>query len=305
MRKIWQYFPYRIRLALRAIACLLLSFSILVFVGWWYLNPTVTRTDGVVYGNRSGTPLTLDIIRPRNANGLAVAFMVSGGWKSQDPGDVPVWMLAPVLRRGFTVFAICHVSQPEASVQEIIDDMHRGVRFVKHHADEYKIDPSRIGVAGGSAGGHLSLMLATCGGPGDADSADPVDHESSDVQAVAIFYPVTDLVNLEGSTTDPGDLGGPPLTFRDSFGSEGISDWDEIATMCSPICHLKESLPPTLIYHGDADTLVPLDQSQRYQAAAGELGNQVELVVHSGGVHGWPTMLWDLRHFAKWFEEHL
>ena len=49
---------------------------------------------------------------------------------------------------------------------EIIDDMHRAVRFVRHHAVDYGMDAQRLGVAGGSAGGHLSLMLATRGGPG-------------------------------------------------------------------------------------------------------------------------------------------
>ena len=305
LKKIWQSIPYRLRLLFRAIACLLLSLVIIVFAGWWYLNPTVSRTNGVVYGNRNGTPLTLDVLQPANANGRAIALMVSGGWRSKDAGETPVWMLAPVLRRGYTVFAICHVSQPEASVQEIIEDMHRGIRFIRHNAEEYKIDPERIGVSGGSAGGHLSLMLATRGGPGDANSSDPIDRESSEVQAVAIFYPVTDLTKLEGSTTDPGELGGPPLTFRDSFGPDGISNWDEIAPDCSPIYHLNESLPPTLIYHGDADPLVILDQSQRYQTAARKLGNRVELIVQPGGVHGWPTMLWDVRHFASWFDEHL
>jgi len=305
MRKLWQYLPYRLRLVLRALACLLLSFGIIACGAWWYFHPSVSRTDGVIYGNRNGTPLTLDVIRPANADGRAVAFVVSGGWKSAAAGETPAWLLAPVLRRGITVFAICHVSQPEASVPEIIDDMHRGIRFIRHNADNYQIDPNRIGVAGGSAGGHLGLMLTTRGGLGDPEAKDPVDRESSAVQAAAIFYPVTDLADVRGSTTDPGELGGPPLTFRDCFGPDGVQCWDEIGPACSPIYHVKEGLPPTLIYHGDADTLVPLDQSERYRNAARELGNQVELVIHPGGGHGWPTMPWDIFHFARWFDEHL
>ncbi|HBY62859.1 MAG TPA: alpha/beta hydrolase, partial [Solibacterales bacterium] len=81
--------------------------------------------------------------------------------------------------------------QPGSTVMEIVDDMNRGIRFIRRNAARYGIDPSRIGVSGGSAGGHLSLMLATRGGPGPQDSPDPVDRESSAVQAVAIFYPVT------------------------------------------------------------------------------------------------------------------
>ena len=55
----------------------------------------------------------------------------------------------------------------------------------------------------------------------------------------------------------------------------------------------------------DADTLVPLDQPQRYQAEARKLGNTVELVVHHKGNHGWLSMLWDIRAFANWFDKYL
>ena len=97
---------------------------------WVYFHPRVTRTDAVVYGQRHGTNLTLDVIQPTSPNGLAVAVMVSGGWKSSGPGGFPTWMAAPLLRRGYTVFAICHISQPASTVMEIIEDMQRGVRYV-------------------------------------------------------------------------------------------------------------------------------------------------------------------------------
>jgi len=273
---------------------------------WWYYHPSVERTNGVVYGQRGGQDLTLDLIRPENPNGLAIAVMVSGGWRSQKPGDFPTWMMAPVLRRGYTVFAICHVSQPEAMVQEIIQDMHRGIRFVRHHSQKYGIDPTRIGVTGGSAGGHLSLMLATRGGMGDPQASDPVDRESSEVQAVAVFYPVTDLLNLGESTENLGD-GGPPKSFVKSFGPD-VSDlqrWKEIGRECSPIYFADDTLPPTLIHHGDADTLVPLDQSMRYVDLVKSLDGTIQLVVHEGGEHGWPTMFLDIHQFAKWFDDHL
>ena len=255
------------------------------------------RTDGVVYGHRNGDALPLDIIRPAQSNGLGVAFIVSGGWKSGDPGEVPVWMMAPLLRRGYTVFAIYHVSQPQATVMEIIEDVHRGIRFVRHHAGRYGIDPDRIGVCGGSAGGHLSLMLAARGGPGPGDFSDPVDRESSAVQAVAIFYPVTDLLSLGNSTENPGD-GGPPKSYVQAFGPDATNmrAWKLIGRECSPIYHVTTNLPPVLIYHGDADTLVTLDQSERFRERAVEQGAEVKLVVHPGGqpavVHpDWPASL--------------
>jgi acetyl esterase/lipase len=161
-------------------------------------------------------------------------------------------------------------------------------------------------VSGGSAGGHLSLMLATRGGPGRADAPDPVDRESSAVQAVAIFYPVTDLLDLGASTENLHD-GGAPKNFIKAFAQEpqDLAAWKVTGLEMSPIHHITTNLPPTLIYHGDADTLVPLDQSQRFQARAKELGRSVELVVHPGGTHGWLSMVWDVRRFADWFDAHL
>ncbi len=306
MKRFWFWRRRWLRMVLLTTFSIMAAFLLLAGAGWWYLHPAVERTDGVVYGRRNDQPLTLDVIQPLRPNGRGVAFMVSGGWKSGRPGETPTWMMAPLLRRGYTIFAICHVSQPEATVLEIIEDVHRGVRFVRHHAEEYGVDPTRLGVSGGSAGGHLSLMLATCGGPGPQDSQDPVDRESSAVQAVAIFYPVTDLLHLGSSTENLGD-GGPPKSFVKAFGpdAEKLSAWKVIGRECSPIYHITADLPPTLIYHGDADTLTPLEQSQWFQQRAVERGGVVKIVVHRGGEHGWPTMLWDLRKFADWFDEHL
>jgi len=306
MTRLWRWLPRWLRIALLAIASLVVVLLALVCAGWWYLHPAVQRSDGVVYGHRNGEPLKLDVIRPAQRNGLGVTLMVSGGWKSGSAGSAPVWMMAPLLRRGYTIFAIYHISQPEVTVMEIIEDVHRGVRFVRHHAREYGIDPERIGVTGGSAGGHLSLMLATRGGPGPGDAQDPIDRESSAVQAVAIFYPVTDLLNLGKSTENPGD-GGPPKSFVEAFGPDATNmpAWKVIGRECSPIYHITTDLPPTLIYHGDRDTLVPLEQSEWFRDRAVENGRDVKIVIHPGGKHGWPTMILDLRKFADWFDLHL
>jgi acetyl esterase/lipase len=294
-----------IKWILLSIGTILLLAGILAGSIWIYFHPRHERINGLVYGQRHGQNLTLDVVRPRHPNGLGVVLLVSGGWKS-GTNSFHAWMAAPLLRRGYTIFAVCHVSQPKATVMEIAEDMHRALRYVRYHAREQGVDPVRLGVTGGSAGGHLSLLLATRGGPGPATALDPVGRESSAVQAVAIFYPVTDLLNLGASTKNLGD-GGPPKSFVKAFGpnSTNLAVWKVVGRDLSPIYHLSSNLPPVLIYHGDADTLVPLDQSQRFQAKARELGGTVELVVHPGGKHGWLSMVWDIRHFADWFDRYL
>ncbi len=300
-------FPMRrvVRLLLKFLLSLILLAMLLFGAGWWYFHPEFTRTPGIVYTQRNGRDLTLDVVKPANATGSCVLVMVSGAWKS-DAKKFQPWMGASFLREGHTLVAVSHLSQPQASVQEIVEDVQHAARFVRHHAKEYGIDPNRIGVFGGSSGGHLSLMLATRGGPGDPRAADPVDRESSAVQAATVFYPVTDLLNLGPSTENLHD-GGPPKSFRKAFGPKAadLKEWQGIGHDLSPIFYVSNKLPPVYIAHGDADTLVPLDQSTRFREKAVEQGREVVITVESGGRHGWSTMLWDAHLFAGWMTEKL
>ena len=154
-----------------------------------------TRKEDVVYGRKFGTALTMDVFTPKaNANGAAIVWVVSGGWFSAHEAINP----APIdefLKRGYTVFAVVHGSQPRFTIPEIVEDMNRAVRFIRYHAADYHIDPDRIGITGGSAGGHLSLMQGTAGDTGNPDAKDPIDKTSSRVQAVACFFPPTDFLN--------------------------------------------------------------------------------------------------------------
>lgn len=295
-----------LRNTLWTIAAVVLLVALVVGSAWWYFHPTVLRTNAIAYGKRGGETLALDVLRPAKPNGVGVLLLVSGGWKSGKPGSFGEWMAAPLIRRGYTVFPIYHVSQPKATIMEITDDMHRAVRFVRHHAKDYGIDPQRIGVTGGSAGGHLSLMLATRGGPGRPDATDPVDRESSAVQAAAIFYPVTDLLNLGKSRENPGD-GGPPKSYVKGFGAAAtnMALWKVVGRETSPLYYVTSNLPPVLIYHGDADTLTPLEQTEWFQAAARKVGREVQVKVHPGGDHGWLTMPMDIREFGIWFDQKL
>src|SRR5881296_1669966 len=152
------------------------------------------RTEDVLYGRRPGIALTLDVFEPEKKNGAAVFFMVSGGFFSSHEA-INAKTYYPLLERGYTVFAVVHGSQPRFIIPEIEQDIHRAVRFVRHYASRWGVDPHKFGITGASAGGHLSLTLGTQGKPGKEDAKDPIDRESSAVQAVACFFPPTDFLN--------------------------------------------------------------------------------------------------------------
>src|SRR5687768_7023682 len=174
----------------------LLSFST-VFAASTTEENGFTRHQDVIYGKKIGVALTMDVFQPKtNPNGLGIVFAVSGGWYSgHDDKGGHAGRFKFLLDRGYTVFSVVHGSQPKFSIPEILDDMHRAVRFIRFHAKDYGINPDRIGITGASAGGHLSLMQGTAGNPGKADAKDPIDRVSSRVQAVACYFPPTDFLN--------------------------------------------------------------------------------------------------------------
>jgi acetyl esterase/lipase len=276
-----------------------------------------TRTEDVVYGRKHGMALTMDVFTPKEkTNGAAILWMVSGGWFSAHEA-INSGMAQEFLDRGYTVFAVVHGSQPKFTIPEVVADVNRAVRFIRYHAKDYKIDPDRIGVTGGSAGGHLSLMLGLAGDAGDPNAKDPIDRVSSRVQAVACFYPPTDFFNYGKpgeNALGRGILQGfkAPFDFNtfdpDKKVFRPIEDEAkilEIGRKISPVYHVSADDPPTLIMHGDADQLVPIQQAELVIDKLKAAGVDSKLVVKKGASHGWPDLLKDLAIFADWFDEHL
>jgi len=263
------------------------------------------RIEDVVYGRKFGTALTLDAFRPDKANGCAILFMVSGGFFSSHDAINPVFYRA-LLDRGYTVFAVVHGSQPRFFIPEIEQDIHRAVRFVRHNAAQFEINPDKLGITGASAGGHLSLTMATQGRPGNTDAKDPVDRESSAVQAVACFFPPTDFLNW-GKPGEDGVGYGPTAQFKPAFGprSDTPEGREVLGKEISPINYVTAKMPPTLIIHGDADRLVPIYQAEIFKKRCEELGAPFKLIVREGKDHGWQEMADDMKIFADWFDEHL
>ena len=280
-------------------------------------EPAFRRTEDVIYGRKFGSTLTMDVFQPKGpSNGLGIVNVVSGGWYSAremiNPDLMRFWT-----DRGYTAFAVVHGSQPKYAIPDAVADMNRAVRYIRHHAREYGVDPDRLGVTGSSAGGHLSLMLGTAGGPGDPKAPDPVDRESSRVAAVACFFPPTDFLNYGKA----GEAAIGEGTLKDFAAPFDFMEWDPerrrfrpvtdrarreaIARDVSPVNHASKESAPTLIAHGDADTLVPIQQAEVMVAKLKEVGVDARLMTQPGGAHGWAGMDRDLVAFAEWFDAHL
>lgn len=279
--------------------------------------PGVTRTEDVIYGRKDGMALTMDVFQPSNANGCGILYLVNGGWLSSKSTplmqNVQPDYYRKFLERGYTVFAVVTSSQPKYTIPDLMSDVQRAVRFVRASAGRFGVRPDRLGVIGSSSGGQLTLSSAAMGGPGKPDAADPVDRESSAVQAAACFFPPTDFLNYGG----PGISGvgqGPMTPLKAAFGprAENEAGRQALGREISPIYHVTAQLPPTLIIHGDADEVVPLQQSQSFIERAKSAGQcDVELIVRPGKGHGWPagSIVWksdeDIREFIRWFDRHL
>jgi acetyl esterase/lipase len=267
---------------------------------------TFTRTEDVIYGRKFGTALTLDVIQPAGTkNGYGIIFMVSGGWFSSHDAVNPK-MYASFLDRGYTVFAVVHGSQPKFTVTEVVQDIHRAVRFIRHNAANWGVNPDRLGISGASAGGHLSLTMGTQGGPGDPKAKDPIDRESSAVQAVACFFPPTDFLNYGTPGEDAVGVG-ILKDFKAAFGprSESPEDRQKLGREISPIYFVTAQTVPTLIIHGDADKLVPVQQAQSFVDRATATGVDAKLIVKPGAAHGWVGMEKDMVAIVEWFDAHL
>ncbi|HKI37554.1 MAG TPA: alpha/beta hydrolase [Gemmataceae bacterium] len=282
-------------------------------------EPGYSRKE-VIYHRKFGTALTMDVFTPKkDANGAGVIFVVSGGWYSDHgyiTGNIPTF-IQPLLDKGYTVFAVVHGSNPKYAMPEILDDLHRSVRFIRHNAKEYGIEPGRLGIIGGSAGGHLSLMQGCAGKDGNPKATDPIDRESSRVQAVVSFYPPTDFLNWgENGKVMLGTHPIVPVKGAFDFhrldpktnSFEPITDEkqrEEIGKKISPINHVAKDNPPTLIVHGDKDPLVPLQQAETMAAKLKEAGVPSELIVKKGGGHDGVLVKEHMPKALEWFDKYL
>lgn len=275
----------------------------------------------VIYGRKDGMALTMVVLEPQaKPNGKAIINVMSGGWVSSY--DWLPWAIndsRPFLDRGYTVFSVMHGSQPRYTIPDAVADLHRAVRFIRYHAQDYKINGDKIGITGSSAGGHLSLMMGTEDAR-DTAAKDPVDRVTGRVQAVACFFPPTDFLNF--GFAGGNIMGAKPALAKSSFLAPFLfTEWDsvnkyfpiindttmqnKIAWRVSPIYLVSPDDAPTFIIHGDADKVVPLQQSKIMIEGLKAAGVPCTLQIKPGAGHGWDGMNVERSAFADWFDKYL
>jgi acetyl esterase/lipase len=254
----------------------------------------------VVYGHKDGMALTYDVIRPASQSGAAILWIQSGGWYSTYTEPKNLGASKGFLDKDYTVVIIRHGSAPRYTVPEAAADVRRAVRAVRLNAKAHGIDPDRLGVMGMSSGGHLSLMLGTTGDSGDSMSKDELLRQSSRVAAVVAICPPTDL---RGWTTDP------PAEIKKHATLKAPLTFDaKLEQDVSPVLKVTADDAPTLLIHGDKDTLVPIQHSRNIVPLFEKAGVAVKLVTVEGAGHGFtPRQNQEVMAPAlmAWFEKHL
>ncbi len=193
--------------------------------------------------------------------------------------------LAPA---GYAVFSVNYRLAPSANFADMLADIGRAVRFVRHNAARFHVDPDRIALLGGSAGGYLASMAGLARPSSLPNSPDPVNHASDAVQAVVSLFGLSDLVVLGADVL--------LRTYR-LLGPNPVTP--QTLAAASPVSLVRPDAPPFLLIHGDRDTLVPLDQSTRLRDALRRAGASADLITIPGGPHA--TNAWHtLPHPVDW-----
>lgn len=262
--------------------------------------------QNIVYGEVHGVGLLMDIFVPTGKpNGLGIVDVASGAWHS-DRGKINDHKRARFYdifgKRGYTVFAIRPGSISRFSAPEMLAHLKDGIRWVKNHATEYKIDPNRLGLTGASAGGHLACLATVTAEEAANDKPDTT------VKATAVFFPPTDFLVYGGRPFDPQSYLFKSLALsRDPKDKKEVSDEEmkKLLTKISPARCVTGKCPPFLFIHGNADLMVPLQQSEVMVAALKKENVPVELIVKQGGGHPWPTIHEEVAVIADWFDKQL
>lgn len=218
---------------------------------------------------------TLTIFRPRSGNGSAVVILPGGahmGLAADLEGrEIADWFAA----RGFTAFVLQYRLGSKGYLFPVpLYDARRAIQLVRARAEDYHVDPHRIGMIGFSAGGHLAALAGTKFVSGSEDAADPIDRASSRPDFLVLGYPWIGAISSDISHLSYCKL----MNVMDRC--------EALRKEFSPDLFVTKDTPPTFWFHTFDDTTVPLEQGLRFYDALVKAGVPAEAHIFAHGSHG-------------------
>jgi acetyl esterase/lipase len=253
----------------------------------------------------------LDIYLPETPSDKPQPLIVhihGGGWRGGNKFPCPV---AGMVLKGYVVASVEYRFSQKAVFPAQIQDCQAAIRWLRANSTKYNIDPERVGVVGGSAGGHLSSLVGTSGGKKAFAPIGGNVSQSERVQAVCdIFGPADFTTVVQQAEADKNvknifEFNSPSDPYSSLIGTR-LDDKPK-AQAVSPVHYISKDNPPFLILHGTHDALVPLAQSEQFAAALKAKGVEVWLQKLPGSGHGGaaftkPAVLQLMQDF---FDKHL
>ena len=247
-----------------------------------------TLLPALQYGEVPGAPpweapLYLDMLVPSPlpaAPAAAVIYIHGGGWaEGKRSGGLYPWLNPLLAAHGLVTVSLTYRLSRFASFPAQIYDAKAAVRWLRAHAEQYSLDPDRIGVWGDSAGGHLAALLAVTGDVPDLEGECGSVGYSSRVQAVVSRCAPYDFLRPGGQLLN--DVSSPVTQL---FGGTA-SQREELMRVASPIAYVAAGAPPFQVVHGTLDETVPFEQAERFTEALKVSGNEVDLLPIAGAYH--------------------
>mgnify|MGYP003896935809 FL=1 len=237
--------------------------------------PVIEGTKSETYRKIGDTELKVwvfDQAPKQTAPRPAIVFFFGGGWTGGSPTQFEPQSRHLAERGMIAIVADYRVkTRQDAKPADCVSDAKACVRWVRANAARLGIDPDRIAVGGGSAGGHLAASVATLPGLDDAKDDKSV---SCLPNALVLYNPGTVMAPFPGL-----DLKGFGAGLdKSKFGCE--------PTAISPLHHVKKGTPPTIIFHGKADTTVPYSTVEKFTEVMKAAGSRCELIGYEGQPHG-------------------
>jgi acetyl esterase/lipase len=207
------------------------------------------------------------------ATGCGVVICPGGGYgilaTDHEGHQVAKWLA----RQGVAGFVLRYRHSPKYKHPMPMEDAQRAIRYVRHNAKQYGVDPGRVGILGFSAGGHLTSTVATHYDRGKPDAADPIDHQSCRPDFAVLCYAVVNFVEDWAHKGSSRNLLGP------------APDPELLNSLCNDTQVTKDT-PPTFIFHTAEDPAVPVQNAVAFFSALKKAGVPAEMHIYQDGPHG-------------------